>query len=152
MQCLWLLPSARDKTDYLVKQPLAARPKGQRRRRATEDTATNEAFEDLDPERIDPTAAFPNVSWHCVTPSCSNTCNGSLMSLNYNLLFHLLLGCHLKTLHQRFFCVFLLGQPFKSTCHICPFIFPWQIFFWPSIILSLLLPLWKPAEYFIVLF
>jgi len=62
MQCLCLLPSAKDQTEYLVKQALAPRPKGQRRRRATEGTATNEAFEDLDPDLIDPTAAILAVS------------------------------------------------------------------------------------------
>ena len=62
MQCLCLLPSARDKTEYLVQQALTPRPKGQRQRRATEDTATNEAFEDLDPDLVDPTAPIPTVS------------------------------------------------------------------------------------------
>ena len=83
MLCLHILPSVRDVTEYLIMWALVPRPMGQRHRRATEDTVTNEAFEDLDPTLVDPTAPIPSVSWRCFLLSF---CIPSSIHFNYNLL------------------------------------------------------------------
>ena len=57
-----MFPSAKDTTKFLVKHGLVPRPKGRRHRRAADDTATNEAFEELDSDLVDPTADIPSVS------------------------------------------------------------------------------------------
>ena len=45
-----------------MKQALDSRPKGIRHRRAADDTATNEAFEELDSDLVNPYAEIPSVS------------------------------------------------------------------------------------------
>ena len=57
---------------------------GQRHRRATEDTVTNEAFEDLDPTLVDPTAPIPSVSWFCFILSYLFPLITSLMMIDFN--------------------------------------------------------------------